>query len=481
MKHIYSVVIALCLGLTFVSCDTEEKQPNIVVVLCDDLGYGDLSSFGHPIISTPNLDRMAENGIKLTNCYSAAPVCSPSRAGLLTGRSPNKAGIYDFIPGLKKSEDCRDLVHLQAHEATIPQMLKSEGYSTCLSGKWHCSSRFNSDKQPQPDHFGFDHWFSTHNNAAPTHENPNNFVRNGEEVGQLEGFSCQLVIDEALSWLDSKTTDNPFYLQVTFHEPHEPIASPKDLVEAYMPKSETEAQAEYFANVTNMDKAVGRLITYLEDNGHDNTLVFFTSDNGPETLMRYYRAKKSYGSPGTLKGMKLWTAEGGFRVPGIFYWIGKDMYEGTSDAVVSSLDLMPTFAELSGATLPNRILDGESVVSLLKTGEMQREKPLIWAFYDALNDKYVAMRFGDWKIIARIKVDGEYMGHIHNLYDGNIDMVKGAELVDHELYNMKSDMNESSDLATSNSEKLQEMILLLEKEYKALLDESHVWTRSNKK
>jgi len=108
------------------------KQPNIIVLLCDDLGYGDLGSFGHPIIKTDNLDKLASSGIKLTNFYSAAPVCSPSRFGLLTGRSPNRAVVYDFIPGHKKSEDNRDLVHLQAHEETIPAMLKSVGYETCL-------------------------------------------------------------------------------------------------------------------------------------------------------------------------------------------------------------------------------------------------------------------------------------------------------------------------------------------------------------
>ena len=346
MKIFRLVIVVGMISTALVSCQKKNTQPNIVVILCDDLGYGDLSSFGHPVINTPNLDKLAADGIKFTSFYSAAPVCSPSRAGLLTGRSPNKAGIYDFIPGPRKSEDLRDLVHLQEHEQTIPAMLKSVGYETCLSGKWHCSSRFNSDVQPKPDHFGFDHWFATHNNAAPSHENPKNFVRNGEDVGEIEGYSCQIVVDEALDWLEKKQTDNPFYLQVCFHEPHEPVASPADLVEKYLPESINENQAQYFANVENMDMAVGRLVKYLKQNYGENTLIIFSSDNGPETLNRYSRAKRSYGSPGELKGMKLWTTEAGFRVPGILYWMGKDTFNGTSDAVVSSLDFMPTFAEL---------------------------------------------------------------------------------------------------------------------------------------
>ncbi|GAF02010.1 sulfatase family protein [Saccharicrinis fermentans] len=479
MKCYFLSITVLVFSMLFGSCSSENaSQPNIVVILCDDLGYGDLSSFGHPVIKTPNLDQMANDGIKFTNCYSAAPVCSPSRAGLLTGRSPNKAGIYDFIPGVKKSEDCRDMVHLQEHEKTIPAMLKSVGYTTCLSGKWHCSSRFNSDQQPKPDYFGFDYWFSTHNNAAPSHENPNNFVRNGEKVGVLKGFSCQLVVDEAIHWLKNKQKNKPFYLQVCFHEPHEPIASPKDMVDSYLPKSENENQALYFANVANMDKAVGRLIQYLKDSGCDeNTLIFFTSDNGPETLNRYAKAKRSYGSPGDLKGMKLWTNEAGFRVPGILYWMGQKTYKGSSDAVISSLDLLPTFAQLSGAELPNRILDGESIVPLIKTGEQKRTKPLIWAFYNALNEQQVAMRSGDWKILCKLKNDTSYIPRLNNIYKGNEKLVKEAHMVDFELYNMKNDWEESENVLTQYPEVFERLKAQFEDEYRKLLDESFVWVR----
>lgn len=481
MKYLRLSIIFLIFTSVFFSYKGKKaSQPNIVVILCDDLGYGDLSSFGHPIIKTPYLDKLAEDGIKFTSFYSAAPVCSPSRAGLLTGRSPNRAGIYDFIPGHRKSEDCRDLVHLQEHEQTIPAMLKSAGYSTCLSGKWHCSSRFNHSSQPQPDYFGFDHWFATRNNAAPSHENPKNFVRNGEEVGEIEGFSCQIVVNEALQWLENKEDDNPFYLQVCFHEPHEPVASPKDMVEDYLPKSETENQAQYFANVANMDEAVGHLVEYLKQNHGSNTLIIFSSDNGPETLNRYSSAKRSYGSPGTLKGMKLWTTEAGIRVPGILYWMGKETYKGTSDAVVSSLDFMPTFAELSGAGLPDVELDGQSMTTLIETGKMKRKKPLTWAFYNALNEHRVAMRTDDWKMLCRLKNDTTYLPMINNLYKGNEAFVKEADLVDFELYNMKEDMNEAENVVQKNPEVFNEMKQLLESEYAKLLKDSHVWMRETK-
>lgn len=471
----------------FFSCQQEKKEqgtalrekPNIVVILCDDLGYGDLSSYGHPMIQTPNLDGLAAKGIRMTNFYSAAPVCSPSRVGLMTGRSPNRAGIYDFIVGGKQPRpNNRDMVHMQAHEVTIPQKLKSAGYATCLSGKWHCSSLFNDpEQQPTPDQFGFDHWFATHNNAAPSHENPNNFVRNGEEVGEIEGFSCQIVVDEAMDWLGQQQKDQPFYLQVTFHEPHVPIASPPELVEKYRPYAQNDNQAQYFANVENVDIAVGRLVQYLEENGHDNTLIVFSSDNGPETLMRYPRAQHSYGTTDGLKGRKLWTTDGGFKVAGIVYWMGHPTFNGVSDAIVSSLDLMPTFCELSGAQLPQKTLDGQSLTDFFKTGKMQRDKPLVWAFYNALNDQVVAMRDGDWKLMARLRYDTIYLPKIKNVYPGNVDSLKNAELVDFELYNLADDVNERTDLSANRPEQLASMKKLLTQEYEALLEESHVWER----
>ena len=264
----------------------QAEKPNIIVILCDDLGYGDLACYGHPHIKTPNLDRMALEGIRYTSCYSAAPVCSPSRVGLLTGRSPNRAGVYDWIPPARpnsKRPDGREQVHMRQSEVTIAQKLKAAGYATCLSGKWHCNSKFNSDAQPQPNDAGFDHWFATQNNASPSHENPKNYVRNAAEVGKLEGYSCLLAADELIAWMKDKGTPEtdqpPFFGFLAFHEPHEPVASPKALVDGYADVAENEDEAQYFANVENLDAAVGRVLGALQETGKDeNTLVIFTSE-----------------------------------------------------------------------------------------------------------------------------------------------------------------------------------------------------------
>ena len=468
------VIFLLCLYATEMrAADTDQSKPNIVVVLCDDLGYGDLECYDHPHIETPHLNTLAAEGIRFTNFYSAAPVCSPSRVGLLTGRSPNRAGVYDFIPG------GRD-IYLRSSEVTIAQLLKKAGYATCQSGKWHCNGKFNSPKQPQPDQAGFDHWFGTQNNAKPSHENPINFARNGDEVGPLEGFSCQLVVDEAVNWLEQhqeKNPEQPFFMYVAFHEPHEPIASPKKLVDRYSPVSKNENEAQYFANVANMDDAVGRLMAALKDLKVDeNTLVVFTSDNGPETLNRYKRAKNSYGVATPLRGMKLWTTDAGFRVAGMMRWPEKIAAGQVVNHPVSSLDFLPTFCELAGTTPPTDLtLDGTSFLPALENKAPVRDKPLLWIYYNALNERRVAMRDGDWKVLARLNID-----KTTNVTTENQAEVKAAELSDFQIFKVTDDIGESNDLSEAMPEKLSQLTEKLRLSYQELLDGSHIWgTKKN--
>ncbi|HAA72436.1 MAG TPA: hypothetical protein DCE55_25080, partial [Planctomycetaceae bacterium] len=198
---------------------TLKQRPNFVIVLCDDLGYGDLACYGHKVTQTPHLDRFAKESLKLTSCYAAAPNCSPSRTGMMTGRTPMRVGIHNWIPVLSP-------MHVRKREITVATLLRQAGYATCIAGKWHLNGRFNLPGQPQPSDHGFDHWFATQNNALPCHKNPDNFVRNGKPLGKLEGFSAQLVTDEAVAWLTKlRDKEKPFFLFVTYHEPHDPIAS----------------------------------------------------------------------------------------------------------------------------------------------------------------------------------------------------------------------------------------------------------------
>ncbi len=390
-------------------------QPNLILFLADDLGYGDLGCYGHPVIQSPNLDAFAKQGVRLTQCYSASAVCSPSRSALLTGRTPHRNGVYTWI-----AEGAE--VHLRTSEVTLPKLLKGAGYTTCHSGKWHLNGLFNDPAQPQPGDHGYDWWMATQNNAAPTHENPENFVRNGVPAGRMPGYSAPLVVTEAISWLKEKRdASKPFFLAVWTHEPHYPIKSdPK--FKALYPGIQDEVQVEHHANVTQMDHAFGMLMKALEEQKlTDSTFVFFTSDNGPEGDGVKTPGR---GSSGGLRGRKRDLHEGGIRVPGLARWPGRITPGSTCSAPVIGSDLFATYLGLAGVEAPkDRVLDGVDVLPLLegKAAAVARPQPLFWRLHMAPNAK-IAMRVDDWKLLA------------------------DETLSTFELYNLKEDPLETTDL-----------------------------------
>ena len=459
-----SILFASVAFVTELSAD----KPNVMIILCDDLGYGDLGCFGNETIQTPHLDKLASQGIRLTDCYSSSPLCSPARAGLLTGRTPSRSGIYSWIAE-------GNPMHLKQDETTIASLLKKNGYETCHVGKWHLNGLFNNPKQTQPGDHGFDHWFATQNNSSPTHQNPKNFVRNGEEVGELEGFSCQLVADEAIDWLGNRNADHPFFMFVCFHEPHEPVDSPESLVKEY-PDAKKRGEALYYANVTNMDKAVGRLMEALEQHElAEETLVVFTSDNGPETLNRYKNAWRSHGSPGPLRGMKLHLYDGGIRVPGIIRWTGTIKPGQTSGEPVCGVDLLPTVCEVTGTQLPTgKILDGTSFASIFKSEPVAREKPLFWHYYGGMGNRQVALRDGEWKIVARW--DGpQDMPSGGSLRPGIVPKLKSSTLADFELYHISEDIGETKDLAAEMPDRLRSLSRIAQETYQEVIEEGPYW------
>lgn len=466
----FARLLIFSLAFSFFSSVSEAKsRPNILVILCDDLGYGDLACYGNKTIQTPHLDQLAAEGIRFTDCYSASPLCSPARAGLLTGRTPSRSGIYSWIAE-------GNPMNLKRDETTIATLLQSAEYDTCHVGKWHLNGMFNSPEQTQPNDHGFDHWFSTQNNSLPTHRNPKNFVRNGTEVGVQDGFSCHLVADEAIGWLTHRTEqENPFFMFVCFHEPHEPIDSPEDLVGQY-PAAQKQGEALYYANVTNMDRAVGRLMSTLDKlNLDEETLVFFTSDNGPETLNRYKGSWRSHGTPGPLRGMKLHVYEGGIRVPGILRWKGRVKPNQTLDTPVSSVDLLPTLCELAEIPLPTgKVLDGTSLVPLLHEEKLSRSKPLFWHYYGGTGNRQVALRDGDWKVVAYW--DGPAnMPTGGSLRPGVVPALKSSKLIHFELYNLKNDLAEHHDLASQESERLNKLSQLTQQMYSEVINEGPYW------
>ena len=465
----------LCLLMAFAwlavlsAKESKKGRPNFLVILCDDLGYGDLACYGHPHIKTPHLDRLAKQGMRLTSCYAAAPVCSPSRAGMLTGRTPNRSGVYNWIPG-------NHVMHLRKDEVTVAMMLKESGYDTAHVGKWHCNGKFNSDTQPQPGDHGFNHWFATQNNAAPSHKNPRNFVRNGKAVGPMEGYACQLVADEGVEWLrNGRDKQKPFFLFTCFHEPHEPVASPDKMTAGYAEVAKNKLEAEYFANVENMDAAVGKLMAALDElKLADDTLVFFTSDNGPETLRRYGGAARSYGSPGPLRGMKLWLYEGGIRVPGILRFPGRIKPGSESDEPVCGLDVLPTLTPLAGIERkPDRPIDGSSFVEVFSGKPIRRTVPLYWHYYNALGAPKAAMRVGDWMVLGSWGKASGRGGGFFRAADQKL--VKETPLSEFELYNLKADRDQEKNLAASEPEQLKKLTAMLVKKYREVQAEGPEW------
>jgi arylsulfatase A len=426
--------------------EPESQRLNIVLVLCDDLGYGDLGCYGHEVVRTPNIDRFAAESLKLTDCYAAAANCSPARAGLMTGRTPYRVGVYNWIPFLSP-------MHLPREEVTVAELLRKGGYDTCLVGKWHLNGWFNLPGQPQPSDMGFSHWFATQNNCLPNHRNPYNFVRNGIPVGPLEGYASHLVADEAIRWLSElRDPDKPFFLYVSFHEPHEPIATDPDFAAPYGPQ-EHPSLAAHHGNITQMDAAFGRLLETLDDSGlRDSTFILFTSDNGPALTPRH-----PHGSSGPLRSNKGTLWEGGIRVPGIVQWPGVTRPGTVQDEPVSGVDLLPTLCALAGIQPPEgRILDGTNVLPLFRGESSQRGKPLYWQFNYRRDWPQVAMRDGDWKLLASLTPADQ--GNLTNVTSEQMRQLKSCKLDEFQLYNLRDDLGETSDLSDMHPDKFRRMV-----------------------
>jgi len=361
------------------------QRPNVVVLLADDLGWKDIGCYGGPV-RTPTLDKLASAGTRFTDFHSGAAVCSPSRAVTLTGRTNLRCGVYSWISDHDQNS------HLLERELTLAEVLKKSGYETVHVGKWHLGmpTRQRPDK-PAPDRHGFDYWLATANNALPGHRNPTNLIRNGQPVGRTTGYACQLMVDEAVSWLQQKRDPaKPFFLNVWFHEPHAPIAAPDEFVTPYgEPK---DPGAVYSGTIDNTDRAIARLLKTLRKiDAPENTLIVYSSDNGS------YRADRV----GHLRGTKGSNYEGGIRVPGIFSWPGTITESLVEDEPAGLIDLLPTVCGLLGIATPGNIhLDGSDLSPLLtdRAAEFDRHQPLFWHL--PASGPAAAIRDGRYSFVA---------------------------------------------------------------------------------
>lgn len=434
------------------------RQPNIVLVFVDDLGYGDLGCYGQELIRTPNIDRMAEEGIRFTDFYSASPVCAPSRYSLITGKDAGSAFIRHNINVLPWGQ-----LPIPDEEITIAELLKEAGYVTAAMGKWSLGSIHNSG---DPLMQGFDHFFGYYCQCYAHNYYPEMLWRNKDtvrlrnetipvEVNYVDyplsyatkkvEYSAEIIFDEALDFIENNRED-PFFLYFASTLPHSNGEAPPDERfevpdwGVYADSSWLPHEKGYASMVSMLDRQMGRFMKKLRELGLDNnTLLIFTSDNGPTKFAEIFE------SAGELRGRKRDLYEGGIRVPFVAWWPGTIPAGQVTDLPSSTVDLMPTFSELAGTGVPETA-GGISLLPALKGERIQDTGALYWEFYEGDRSPKQAVRSGDWKLIR------------FRFYE------PGKEEV--ELYNLKNDIRETTNIAGTNPEKVKELINIMEHEHK---------------
>jgi arylsulfatase A len=423
-----------------------EGRLNVVLILADDLGWADLGCYGSGYYETPNLDRLASRGMRFTNAYAACPVCSPTRASLLTGKAPARLGLTDWIPGLGDRPDQTllgppFLRRLPAEELTLAEALKAAGYATCSVGKWH----LGGDGSGPTDH-GFDLNVAGTERGSPPGYYPQESgtfplpgLRDEPKPGR---YLTDRLTDEALEFLDAHK-DEPFFLYLPHFAVHTPIQPRPDLLAKYQARDPGDGprdNPDYAAMVESLDESVGRVVAKLDELGiDDRTLVIFTSDNGGLATREGPHTPATSNAP--LRAGKGYLYEGGIRGPLIVAWPGVVEPGSTSDLPVSSYDLLPTVLEAcSAGRRDDPTLDGLSLVPLLKgEGAIAREA-LYWHYPHYSNQGGTpggAVRLGNLKLIEFYEDD-----HV-------------------ELYDLAADIGETRDLAGVEPKKAEVMRRLL--------------------
>ena len=419
--------------IIFISCDTEtdnnEISPNIVFIFADDLGYGDLSSYGASDINTPNIDFIGKNGIKFTDFYSVSSVCTPSRAGMLTGRYPQRFGLNgvlfpDSHTGLPSSE------------YTIAELLRDNGYKTGMVGKWHLGHKYEFLPLQQ----GFDFFYGipySNDMASTVYFAGNDVVDYYPDQSQM----TKKLTEEAVKYID-RNKENNFYLYVAHPMPHVPIYAS----EKFRGSSD---RGLYGDVIQELDWSVGEIIKRLEElNILDETLVIFSSDNGPWLTMR-----DMGGSAGELRNGKMYTFEGGMRVPTLAMMKGLIPEGIESNEIISQLDWMPTFASLSRSQIPKEvIIDGDDITEILRGNSFEYERDYLFFDYEKLE----AYRRGDWKVKL------PYEGWPGSWYKSPIDSH------DTLLFNLRKDPGEKNNIFDSNREMAKSLIDLMNVKYKEM-------------
>ena len=414
----FIVAALLPLGATAARAAT---KPNVIIILADDLGYGDGGCFGSKRFQTPNIDAIAADGIRFTDFHSNAAVCSPTRAALLTGRYQQRTGITGVVTAKSHRHTGLDL-----DETTFAEVVKTVGYTTALFGKWHVG--YQSDYNPVRQ--GFDEFIGYVSGNVDYHAH---LDQTGKEdwwkqdaLSPEEGYTTDLITDHGVDFIQ-RNKDRPFLLYLAHEAPHYPHQGRKDPPRYTREKGRTKDPVTldvYKEMIEVMDDGVGRIRQAVERAGlSDRTLIFFFSDNGPSNP----------GSAGQLKGRKGQIWEGGHRVPATACWLGTIKAGRVSNATLMGADLLPTIAAMAGALLPEDVkVDGVSLLPHLTKGEALAPRPLFWGL-----KKQLAVRKGDYKLVTT------------------------TDFSDPALYDLRNDLGETRNIVEQHPEVTQELLMLL--------------------
>jgi len=373
-------------------------RPNILVMVTDDHGIGDVGCYGHPEVRTPNLDRLAASGVRFTQMYANAPICSASRAALLTGKHPDRTGVKGALP----SEPTWDVPGLRAGETTLPAQLRARGYKTAAFGKWHLGSAPPSRPMNQgfDDFFGwYSGWLDAYSHryyqlGGPPGKIFHDLWRNETEVFEEPTYMTELLGREALAHLARQTASRPFFMYVAFGAPHYSMMAPKKYLDRF-PASMERDRRTHLAMVAAVDDVIGALLDQLRRQGLENhTIVYFQADNGATREVRASSDGKPYhgGSNEPFRGWKQGLFDGGMHVPAILRAPGPVKPGRVWERPTISMDLMPTLLTLAGQPLPGG-LDGQDILPVI-AGRAPDHTFLFWSF-----ENQRSVRQGDWKLI----------------------------------------------------------------------------------
>ena len=427
------LVAALWIG-SVVNSSRAAPMPNIVVILVDDLGYGDLSSYGATDLQSPAIDKLMSRGMKFTNAYANCPVCSPTRASLLTGKYPELVGV----PGVIRTNVRTNWGYLDKKAVLLPQVLKSVGYDTGIVGKWHLG--LEPENHPVRRGFDFFHGFlgDMMDDYYHHRRHGNHYMQRNLEDVYPEGHATDLFTTWAIQYIHERAgSGKPFFLYLAYNAPHTPIQPPDAWLDKVKARERgiDERRAKLVALIEHLDAGIGQVISAIDTAGvTDDTLIIFASDNGGQCDVG--------ANNGPLRGCKQEMYEGGIRVPMCAVWPGEIEPGTVSDYHAMSMDIFPTVAAAAGATLDHAI-DGRSFLPLL-TGDEQDQAPrdLFWTRREG-GDKYMgqtiwAIRRGSWKLLQNTANEP------------------------FQLFDLATDPRESKDLAAENGGKFKELSAALQ-------------------